>query len=398
MTDALPSDSGAAEDCDRDRVAVADAVDAYLQRKSVGDPDGSGAGAYAAKAGSILHRFADWLEREHDVVAIRALEADHMRSYARELRERADGGTYTASTAHTYYAVVRAFLSWCVRGGIVPENPATDRDAEAALPDASSASADDDRWSADSRRRLERYVRERALEADRENPDERRTCLREYAMVALLAHSAVRGSELFRVPEDDRRAGATWDDVDFYDGTIRVLGKSQRQEDVTLLAPARTPLRRYGVVLDPPSNDWPLFPTRHAPSIARRVRERLRERGHDDDEIAAILEDRTATEVARERAIAPPAITTEGARSVLKRLCADAGIEVDGDYLTPRGVSGNTGNDADGRTAAEGEHGGTRDRREATRSKPALRTSSEERAIAVPERRPSSVAESTDAE
>ncbi|SDQ96342.1 tyrosine-type recombinase/integrase [Natronobacterium texcoconense] len=353
-------------------VAIADAVDAYLQRKAVGDPDGSGAGTYAANAESILRRFAEWIEHEHGVTAIRALEATHMRSYARELCARTDEGTYTPSTAHTYYAVVRAFLSWCVRGGILAENPATKREAEAELPAATQR--DDDRWTADSRRRLERYVRERALEADPVDSAERRNRLREYAMVALLAHSAVRGSELFRVPEDDRRTGATWDDVDFYTGTIRVLGKSQRQEDVTLLAPARTPLRRYGVVLDPPSNDWPLFPTRHAPSIASRVRKQLRERGFDEEEVETLLEDNTATELARDRSIAPPAITTEGARSVLKRLCREAGVEVDGDYLTPRGVRAET--DDDGRY-----------RRDATPSTPALRTSVPERAIAVPESR-----------
>ncbi|WP_152419411.1 tyrosine-type recombinase/integrase [Halobiforma nitratireducens] len=353
-------------------VAIGDAIDAYLQRKAVADSDGTGVGAYAANAESVLRRFADWLEREHALTAIRALEARHMRSYAAELQARAEEGTYTASTAHTYYAVVRAFLSWCVRGGILEENPATDADAAATLPESDSGSGVDDdppHWTAVSRRRLERYVRERALETD-VDPDERRTRLREYAMVALLAHSPVRGAELFRVPEDDRRTGATWDDVDFYAGTIRVLGRTQRREEVTLLAPARTPLRRYGVVLDPPSNDWPLFPTRHAPSVARRVRAVLRERGHDEATIEALFEEATATELARERSIAPPAITTEGARSVLKRLCRDAGLEVDGDYLTPRGVRDDGAGD-------------DRYRREATPSSPALRTSITERAIVV---------------
>lgn len=357
-------------------VAIADAIDAYLQRKAVGDPDGQGAGTYATNAESVLRRWAEWLEAEYGVSALVTLESAHMRAYAAELRDRTDRGEYTASTAGTYYAVVRAFLTWCVRGGILEENPAATTDAESALP------SDDDRpaataWSATQRRALERYVRDRALEAtnDEIDADERRTRLREYAMVAMLAHSGVRGSELFRVPEDDRRTGATWDDVDFYTGTIRVLGKSQRLEDVPLPAPARTPLRRYRVVLDPPANDWPLFPTGHAPSIARRVRETLAERGHDDAEVDALCAASTARELARERSIAPPAITTEGARSVLKRLCKEAGIDVDGDYLTPRGVR------------AEPDRDGYR--REATSSKPALRASEFERSIAVPEDQPS---------
>ncbi|WP_076609388.1 tyrosine-type recombinase/integrase [Natronorubrum thiooxidans] len=356
-------------------VAVVDAVDAYLQRKAVGDPDGSGAGTYASNAESILRRWADWLEAEHDVRSLFALDVEYMRAYAVELRARVDRGEYTASTAGTYYAVVRAFLSWCVRGGILESNPAATDDATVTLPPTDDR-PDSECWTARQRRQLEAYVRERTLEASTapEDHDERCNRLREYALVALLAHSSVRGSELFSVPDDDRRSGATWEDVDFYTGTIRVLGKSQRLEDVPLPGPARTPLRRYRVVFDPPANDWPLFPTRHAPSIARRVKTVLAERGYDDAEIDALRADATASELAREHAIAPPAITTEGARSVLKRLCGEANIDVDGNYLTPRGV--------------RGDHDGDSYRREATASKPALRASVLERTLAVPESMP----------
>jgi site-specific recombinase XerD len=320
-------------------VAIVDAVDAYLRRKAVGDPDGSGAGTYASNAESILRRWAEWTEREHGVASLAALEADHARAYAAELRARTERGEYAASTAGTYYAVVRAFLSWCVRGGLLETNPAATDGARAALPTVEERS-EDDAWTGRERGELERYVRERALDAARGDcpTSDRRTRLREYAMVAVLAHAGVRGAELFRVPDDDRRTGATWDDVDFYTGTIRVLGKSQRLEDVPLPARARTPLRRYRVVLDPPSTDWPLFPTGHAPSVAGRVRSVLRDRGHDEATIEALFEDATATALARERSIAPPAITTEGARSVLRRLCEAAGV--DGNHLTPRGPRG----------------------------------------------------------
>ena len=348
-------------------VAVTDAIDVYLQRKAVGDPDGSGAGTYASNAESILRRWAEWLAAEHGVSSLAGLDVESMRAYAVELRRRTERGEYTASTAGTYYAVVRAFLSWCVRGGIRETNPAATDRAENALPRAESR-PDSDCWTATQRRTLERYVRERALETSRSTRD-RRSRLREYAMVAVLAHSTVRGAELFRVPDDDRRTGATWDDVDFYTGTIRVLGKSQRLEDVPLPARARTPLRRYRVVLDPPSTDWPLFPTAHAPSIARRVRSVLGERGYADETIEGLLEETTATALARERAIAPPAITTEGARSVLRRLCEDAGIDVDGNYLTPRGVRRNRSTESY--------------RREATASKPTLRASVLEQSIVV---------------
>ncbi|MFC6718203.1 tyrosine-type recombinase/integrase [Natrialbaceae archaeon GCM10025810] len=369
-------------------VVIADAVDAYLERKAVGDPTGSGAGAYASNAESILTRWAAWLERERDLTSLFALDADHMRSYAAELRDRTERGEYTASTANTYYAVVRAFLSWCVDGGILESNPAatdrseaalpsTDRGSSGGRPDDANDGGDDRFWTDDRRRALEAYVRDRAETANGDGARLRR--LREYTMVSLLAHSDARGAELFRVPEDDRRTGATWDDVDFYTGTVRVLGKSQRLEDVPLPAPARTPLRRYRVVLDPPSNDWPLFPTRHAPSIAKRVRAALADRGHDEDEIAALFDDATATRLAREHDIAPPAITTEGARSILKRLCEEAGVDVDGDYLTPRGV--------------RHDRGETRrqSRRDAPGARTSLRASVERRELAVVEERPTAL-------
>jgi site-specific recombinase XerC len=354
-------------------VAVADAVDAYLQRKARGDPDGPGAGTYAANAESVLRRWVEWLAEERGIRSVFDLAPDHMRAYAEELRDRTESGAYAPSTAGTYYAVVRAFLSWCVRGGILESNPAADETATAALPVTIEGDAGEG-WSAERRRTLERHVRERAIEASSDGFDreERRGRLREYALVALLVYSDVRGSELFRVPRDDRRTGAVWEDVDFYTGTIRVLGRSQRLEEVPLPAPVRTPLRRYRVALDPPSNDWPLFPTRHAPSIARRVRDVLAERGHEEGEIESIMDESTATELARERAIAPPAITTEGARSVLRRLCEDAGVAGE-ESPTPRDLRGD-------RPVGY--------RREASSSSPALRATVLEQTIAVPQRRP----------
>ncbi len=316
-------------------VSVADAVDAYLGRIATGGSAESG--AYASNAGSILRRWADWLEDERGVTSIFALGEDDLGAYVTELAARTERGEYAASTSGTYFAVVRAFLSWCESGGIIEENPARVDGVAEALP----AEEDGDggqAWSPEARRALEAHVERRALDAPDDDRRERLGRLREYAMVATLAHTGIRGAELFRVPEDDRRQGARWKDVDFYAGTVCVLGKAGRHEDVVLPAPARTPLRRYWIALDPPTPDWPLFPTRHAPSIAARVRESLEERGLDGAEVESLLASRTAIELARERAIAPPAITTEGARSILRRLCGDAGVDVDGDYLKPRGA------------------------------------------------------------
>ncbi|SFS95942.1 tyrosine-type recombinase/integrase [Halostagnicola kamekurae] len=316
-------------------VAISDAVDAYLRRKSIGGATGAGSGAYASNAESILRRWTSWLETDRETANLAELTDDDLVAYARELAGRVERGTYVSSTARTYYAVVRAFLSWCVSGGLLEANPAAIRRAQVRLP----AESDRQRtWTDRQREALEEHVRRRALSSLEDASEDRCRRLREYAIVSLLAHTEIRGSELFRAPDDARRTGATWEDVDFYTGTIRVLGKSQREETVPLPAPARTPLRRYRIALDPPTNEWPLFPTRHAPSIARHVRSKLEDRGYGETEIESLLEESTAKSLLREYALTPPAITTEGARSVLKRLCEDAGIDVDGEYLTPSGV------------------------------------------------------------
>lgn len=40
----------------------------------------------------------------------------------------------------------------------------------------------------------------------------------------------------------------------------------------------------------------------------------------------------------REHEVIPPALSTNGARNLMKRLCEDADIAVDGDYLKPHGA------------------------------------------------------------
>ena len=57
-------------------------------------------------------------------------------------------------------------------------------------------------------------------------------------------------------------------------------------------------------------------------------------------EIEEIREDQSLIEVCVEVDIAPPSITTDAGRHVLKRLCEQAGIELDDDneYLMPHGA------------------------------------------------------------
>ena len=94
----------------------------------------------------------------------------------------------------------------------------------------------------------------------------------------------------------------------------------------------------YRTVLEPSTDEWPVFPSAHAPSKYRAVREQLSQQGVSDGEIEAILDDNDVKTVLRVHEIIPPTLSTNGARNLMKRLCEDANIDVDGDYLKPHGA------------------------------------------------------------
>lgn len=70
-----------------------------------------------------------------------------------------------------------------------------------------------------------------------------------------------------------------------------------------------------------------MFPTLHAPSLHAQ----LPDDAEPDDDLFDALRDYDAR---------PPSISTNGVRSILKRLCDDGDINVNGekDYLTPHGA------------------------------------------------------------
>jgi integrase len=51
-----------------------------------------------------------------------------------------------------------------------------------------------------------------------------------------------------------------------------------------------------------------------------------------------LLEDMEIDALFREKKVVLPAISTEGARSVMKRLCEEADLDVGGEYLKPHGA------------------------------------------------------------
>ncbi|WP_245779551.1 tyrosine-type recombinase/integrase [Halostagnicola kamekurae] len=158
----------------------------------------------------------------------------------------------------------------------------------------------------------------------------REIAYRDRAIVVLLAGAGVRGAELFRDPRDDDRNGVTWGDIDLENHSLEVFGKSRQYERVGLPSAAQDALQRYRRIADPPIDDWPIFPTNHAPSKYAAYRDAVEE---DPDADVAI------DDALRSAQVPPPALTKAGGRSVMKRLTKEASINLEnGEYLKPHGA------------------------------------------------------------
>ncbi|MFD1515723.1 tyrosine-type recombinase/integrase [Halomarina rubra] len=310
--------------------ALQTAVDRYLRSKSTGfDEKGQPTGAYVDAASSELRRFVGWMRaRGRDLEDLAGDDGTLIiRRYAERLDDRVTAGGIAGSTANAYFSYLSGFLTYCVRDGRLPTNPALTNAAQEALPADESSRTDQQFWSTDQRRRLVAFVDRRAIEAIDEKGFGATTEARDRALVRVLAYSAVRGAEVLRHPKDDRegRQGIRWSDVDLERNTLRVLGKDQHLGPIALPSKAAMGIERWRAVQRPASEEWPVFPTDHAPSKYAAVRAEL-----GDVDVATLAEEAGGIDaLLRERDIAPPALTTEGARSVLKRLTAEAGIEVD---------------------------------------------------------------------
>ena len=88
---------------------------------------------------------------------------------------------------------------------------------------------------------------------------------------------------------------------------------------------ATDPLDRYKRVLAPPTDEWPVLPTFHAPTLSRRARDHLGDDVVDD----ALNDGQGIWHIVRDHELVPPAITKNAARGIMKRLCEAAGLEVD---------------------------------------------------------------------
>ena len=315
---------------------IEDALDAFVRSKQKGTDSGN----YQRNARSAIEEWITWLaDREEPIETFDQLQVSHMRQYARQLKERVDRDEIAGSTANTYWNYIAAFLGWCVYEELVTENPARTRRAEEELPDKRPRSDRQQFWSRSDREALLTHLNERAHTAVDERGLDAVKELRDRALASLLAYSGVRGAEILRDPNDERRSGLRWRDVDLDAGTLVVLGKNQADEEAPLPPQVRGSLDRLRQALRPASSDWPIFPTLHRPTLSRTVRTRLADVGYDSDEIEAAIKEYDWLALYRAHEFVPPALTTNGGRTVMRRVCEEAKITLDGehDYLTPHG-------------------------------------------------------------
>jgi integrase len=306
-------------------------------------------GNYRANNRLVLNIFAEYLEAHRDITTLDELSVIDCRRYAQNLRERVqdDDDPLSAASAHAngpYFTIVRAFLGWCVDDERIESNPARPNRVKEALPEHHG---DHDRqfWSAEARDGLLEFVGERAHDALDESADARERAFRDRALVTMLALTGARGAELFADPRDDHRNGLQWGDVDLDRGIAIVFGKTRERQPIPLTDRVVGSLERYRTGLDPADKDWPVFPTRHHGSLATAAREGLDGRGWDTEEIETAFDESTSMEVLREHGIAPPALSKNGARSLMKRLCNAADVDIDGEYLKPHGGRRGLGSD-----------------------------------------------------
>ncbi|ADJ16500.1 tyrosine-type recombinase/integrase [Halalkalicoccus jeotgali] len=314
-----------------------DGLTQFLEAKAKGDDSGN----YRRNAKRVITRWIDWLD-QRDIERFEQLDETVLAHYAEHLRRRVaaneaettDAGI-ASSTAWTYYNTISAFLGWASKWDYLQENYARAGLAQESMPDRSTSQQSQQQfWTPEQRTQILDYVNERAHDAIDEKGLDADVEARDRALVAVLAFTGVRASEVFRSEHDNRtgRQGIRWRDINLEEQTISVLGKNQQRQSAWLLEQALPSVERYRTISDPPTDDWPVFPTKHAPSLYQCARTHLREVGGEGKEsIEAILDENPIEEVLREYGIVPPAITTNGARSVMKQLCEAADLDI----LTP---------------------------------------------------------------
>jgi len=211
----------------------------------------------------------------------------------------------------------------------ISDNPAAVKRAVDQIP---QDSGDRDRqfWSKEQRTQLCSYADKQARESlDNETKAEQVTSFRNRALIYVLSLSGVRSGEVLKDPNDSQRNGVTWKDTDLENGTVKVLGKTRSYEYAQLPAESTEALKQFKQVLNPESPNWPVFPSNHAPSKYRTFREQSGSEPPEEKGIDSAI---------REHGVTPPALSKNGARNILEKMCEEAGITNNGEPLKLHGA------------------------------------------------------------
>lgn len=291
-------------------------------------------GKYRRNTKIVLQQCTEYLRRHAHVemTEISDIDAQGLRLYARALRRAVEREDLAASTAEQYWAIVSAFLGWCVREGLLDSNPALLNEAKEPLPESDGDSSPQF-WSERERKAICATVDQHVDEvlATDWAEQERLLAYRDRALVYTLAYSGCRGAELAAVPDDKKRDGVTWVDLNLEDGIIEIYGKDRTKQTAPILDPAIGPLQRWQDVLDP-DEEWPIFPSGHLPTLYALLPDGVES---DHERIWRQLQESEATS---------PSTSTRSVRRILERLCEQSDYEFD-EVLQPHGARRGLGNE-----------------------------------------------------
>lgn len=347
-----------------DHIPVEETFEPFLNAKAKGK-DNSG-GNYRRNVGRELQQFLRWLEgdlEEYSGVVpdnedrkplMSDLSKKVFRQYARHLNNNRG---LKSNTIQTYYQYISSWCGWCKRENYLQIHYATKSTAKAPIPeDDGRRPGDQQAWTPQQRNQIVIFVNKKAYESlseyrdldfDDDSPvvDQHRHQAikdsRDRTFVNIIAYTGVRIGELLRVPADSRRKGLLWDDVNLDDGTILVYRKKQQWDSIALTDDVLETLKIYRNVIQPPSEQWPVFPTFGNEKLSQVVRTELENRGKSETEINAIQDNyKYDLFVCLDKNIIPPSISPDSGRRILKQLSNEAGIEIDDskhEYLSPHG-------------------------------------------------------------
>lgn len=269
------------------------------------------ANRYAMNMVTMYRKAGPFLE-DRRVRAIDEVSVKDCREFAKHLRREVDADNLAASSAKTTYAQFRSWLDFCVRDEMIDDNPAKKRRAEEMVPEPKNEKSQQF-WSKEDREDILDAADDQAAESIDELDDPGwALSFRNRALTYVLSYSGTRIAETVASSYDDERNGIRWKDVDLDGGSVRVLGKNREYEHMQLPSPAAAVLAEYSEIVQPASDEWPVFPSGSGSKLYQVARQQLADRGLDEDEREELLADREIYDVYREEGLVPPSMTDSG--------------------------------------------------------------------------------------